>query len=111
MHTGSINPKRQFIRKEKLVYRDNTRFIPAEYDMNGIGMYEGYTHMANIVFFNLGLSEDWIAGARNAIAGAADVCGGVSRLHSGDVCVKILGNGAEALIGLSEEIVKLCSEK
>lgn len=32
----------------QLIYRDNTRYEPDKMDMEGIGMYEGYTHMANI---------------------------------------------------------------
>ncbi len=35
-------------RSGSLIYRDNTRYEPEKMDMEGIGMYEGYTHMANI---------------------------------------------------------------
>ena len=33
---------------DKLIYRDNTRYEPDKMPMEGIGMYEGYTHMANL---------------------------------------------------------------
>lgn len=35
-------------RAGRLIYRDNTRYEPDKMDMEGLGMYEGYTHMANI---------------------------------------------------------------
>ncbi len=35
-------------RGDKLIYRDNTRYEPDKMPMEGIGMYEGYTHMANL---------------------------------------------------------------
>lgn len=35
-------------RNDKLIYRDNTCYEPDRMPMEGIGMYEGYTHVANI---------------------------------------------------------------
>ena len=35
-------------REGKLIYRDNTRYEPDRMPMRGLGMYEGYTHLANI---------------------------------------------------------------
>ena len=31
-----------------LIYRDNTRYDPRLFDMAGVGMYEGYTHLLNL---------------------------------------------------------------
>lgn len=39
-------------RGEKLIYRDNTRYEPDKMPMEGIGLYEGYTHMANLFCLN-----------------------------------------------------------
>ena len=35
-------------REGKLICRDNTRYEPDRMSMRGLGMYEGYTHLANI---------------------------------------------------------------
>ena len=40
--------KVQIFRGQKLIYRDNTCYLPDQMPMEGIGMYEGYTHMANL---------------------------------------------------------------
>ena len=36
----------------KLVYVDNTNYNPKEMDIENFGMYEGYTHFANILIAN-----------------------------------------------------------
>ena len=37
----------------KLIYNDNAMYNPSEIDMKSLGMYENFTHMANLLFFNM----------------------------------------------------------
>lgn len=41
------------VQNDKLIYRDNTCYEPDRMPMEGIGMYEGYTHVANIFLTKL----------------------------------------------------------
>ena len=105
--------KVQIYRGNKLVYRDNTCYEPAKMPMEGLGMYEGYSHMANI--FLTGCVDE--AGAFDGrktrelqeriweiIEETADCDGGVSMLASGDLAVRVFGNRAQVLQGIAEKI-------
>jgi urease accessory protein len=95
-------------RGEELLYRDNCRYGPERMTMEGLGMYEGFSHMANIF-----LTVPDSAGGREMLdeiralqEETADCEGGVSLLASGDLAVRILGNRAQTLQNLAEEIKK-----
>ena len=97
------------------VYLDNTVYDPSLLDMEGLGMYEGFSHLANLVVVNAGVGEDAFLAARDylrdqtgvigaaagAPVGAAEgseaVAGGITRLGSGDVAVRLLGHRAQRL--------------
>ncbi|MGN0355652.1 MAG: urease accessory protein UreD [Muricoprocola sp.] len=94
-----------WVRKNgELIYRDNTRYEPALWEMSGLGMYEGYTHMANQIFFNLEKTDKWMEEVRELLDETEGVEGGVTRITSGDVAVRILGKGSENLLKLLEKI-------
>ena len=96
------------VREEgNLIYLDNTRYDPEFFEMSGIGMYEGYTHLLNLVFFNIEKSESWISAVRELMDETPDIEGGVTRLTSGDVAVRILGKGSEPLLKISEKIQEM----
>ncbi len=89
-------------RNGRLIYRDNTRYEPARTDMEGLGMYEGYTHMANI--FLSGQSEDRKEQIWEILENEKECAGGVTRLVHGDLAVRILGQRAQKLQEIAEEI-------
>lgn len=91
----------------ELIYRDNTRYDPAVFEMDGLGMYEGYTHLANLVFFNIEKSEEWIMQVRELLDETSGMEGGVTRIGSGDAAVRILGKGSEALLKILDKIQSL----
>ena len=101
--------KVEIYRGEKLVYRDNTRYEPEKMPMEGLGMYEGYSHMANI-FLTTSDREDarelqekiWRILEENP-----DCEGGVSQLASGDLAVRVFGNRAQVLQGIAEQIKEI----
>ncbi|MGI6007487.1 MAG: urease accessory protein UreD [Ruminococcus sp.] len=92
----------------KLIYRDNTRYHPGRMEMEGIGMYESYTHLANLFLtgnrVEKGGAEEKI---KDIIEETSDVEGGITRLESGDVAIRVLGRRAQTLQNLTEEIKKV----
>lgn len=91
----------------KLIYLDNTRYDPKLFEMSGTGMYEGFTHLLNLAFFNIEKSEGWITAVRELLDETPDIEGGVTRIASGDAAVRILGKGSEPLLKISEKIQEL----
>lgn len=100
------------------VFLDSTIYEPVStggaMDMEGVGFYEGFSHLANLVLMNLGIDDELFAGVRaylleqtGAIGERAGVrtdaaaddalAGGITRLATGDCLVKVLGHRAQRL--------------
>lgn len=91
----------------RLIYRDNTRYEPQLFGMESLGMYEGYTHLANLLVCNLEKDVSWQERVRELIDGESKVTGGVTKLASGDYVVRILGRQAQKLQELCKAILEL----
>ncbi|MCD8020956.1 MAG: urease accessory protein UreD [Clostridiales bacterium] len=91
-----------------IVYRDNTLYEPKWMDMRGFGMYEGYTHLANLLICNEPKSEKWITAVREKIDDADDMEGGVTRTATGHIVARILGRSGQKLTRMLEEILGAC---
>ena len=92
-------------RGEKLIYRDNTCYEPSRMPMEGIGMYEGYTHMANLFLsksFNSDTEKIW-----QILDDEPEADGGVTCLESGDLALRIFGYRAQKLQQVIDKIKKL----
>ena len=73
--------------------------------MEGIGMYEGYSHMANI-FLSASISQPEIQEKITEIMDTEQECeGGATRLAYGDLAVRIFGNRAQKLQQIAERIL------
>lgn len=94
-------------KKGSLIYRDNTIYDKNLFNMIGIGMFEGYTHLANMIIVNLKEEDSFVDNVRNIIDESEEVQGGISKLQSNDFIIKILGSTAQSLINICEEITKL----
>ena len=122
----------QITRDKRMVYYDNTCFIPKLFDMNGMGMFEGYTHLCNI-FLSKSVEDglrvedesceeamsqvevdsrngdirqvDRISQIRRIINSYNYIDGGVSLLNEGDIAVRILGKRAQVLEECAKEIL------
>ena len=97
---------------------------PLAMDMEGFGLYEGYTHLANLVLVNLGISDETFTAVRGYLrevtgtigasampapatgvsTGDDEVAGGITRLASGDCVVKLLGRRAQRLQDVLEHV-------
>ena len=75
-------------------------------DLDSMGFFEGFTHLANLVLVNMGVSDDRLQATRDYLGGlreqaapesATEVAGGVTRLESGDLVIRLLGRNAQYL--------------
>lgn len=96
--------------KGHLVYRDHTCYRPEQMNMTGDGMYEGFTHLANLVICNEPKSEAWISKVREILDETPQMEGGVTRTTAGHVAVKILGTSGQKLTDMLEQILNLNEE-
>lgn len=106
---GSYLSRIEARREGKLIYRENCRFRPEEYEMEGMGMFEGWSHLANLLLFGPEIGQEQADAVREYLDSREDVCGGVSRSASGDLVIRVLGNQAQTLQELCEELWKICS--
>jgi len=97
-----FSSKVKIYRGGKLIYRDNTCYKPEKMPMEGTGMFEGYSHMANI--FLTGCVVGLQAKIWDILEETYDCDGGVTRLASGDLAVRVLGNRAQKLQEVAEKI-------
>ncbi len=96
----------EIYKSKRLIYRDNTRYEPEKMDLEGFGFLEGYTHMGTAVICNLSLEDDFVRQTREFIDCFGSIHGGVSRLESGDILVRICGGSAQELEQVIDEIIK-----
>ena len=96
-------------RSGKLIYRENNRFCPAKDNMEGTGMFEGYSCLANVMFFHVDAS-DYIDDIRNLIDGQEKICGGVTLTADCDVAVRILGEKSENLLQICDMIFDIVTK-
>jgi len=92
--------------ENKLVYRDNTIYVPKDFKMNGYGFFEGYTHLGNMFICNFENSVEKIHLIREVIEENKEVSGGATLIKNENICVKVLGNSGQILNNLFNEILK-----
>lgn len=92
---------------DKLVYVDNTIYEPSLIDMNNFGMFEGYTHLANILICNFQYDDEKIELIREIIDNNNDLDGGVTLTQYNHISVKVFGKNAQKLTEISEKISEI----
>lgn len=110
-----FSSKVMLYRGDKLIYRDNTRYEPDKMPMEGIGMYEGYTHMANLFLSKISRGQESDASKNlelqekiwQILDEDSEIDGGVTRLTSGDLALRIFGCRAQKLQQVAEKIKRL----
>lgn len=103
---------RILVRREgKLVYRENCRFDPNRYEMEEVGMFEGHSHLANLLVFGMmeAVDEERKNQIREMLENDQEICGGLSVTAYGDTVIRIFGDRAQKLQEVCEEICKAIS--
>lgn len=94
----------EIYRAGQLIYRDNTKYEPKFWNMTGLGMYESYTHLANLFFTKRDSSiQDAVW---ELLEQDSEIEGGITKLASGDYTVRILGRRAQKLEQVSRQIME-----
>ena len=91
----------------RIVYRDYACYEPERMDMRNFGMYEGFTHLANMVICNKQKPEDWVRQVRELLDNSKNMEGGVTRTSAGHIALRILGRNANKLTEITEKILTL----
>lgn len=89
----------------EIIYRDNSNFQPQKSDMTGFGMYEGYTHLANLLIINFDIDDNGVDALREIIDSKDEMIGGVTRLASGDLLVRLFGYSGQKISDLGEDLI------
>ena len=85
------------------VARGNTMYKPEETNMNNFGMFEGYTHFANIIIVNINDYEEKLDEIRKII-NESQLDGGASLTQNNDISIKVFAYNSDKLINLSNKI-------
>jgi urease accessory protein len=91
--------------RDKLIYFDNSDFRPAETNMEGPAMFEGYSHFSSLLMVNIPLSPEQREEIRRDLGRFPDGVGGMTITGSGALCIKTLGNSAEAALECRRRIL------
>jgi len=81
-------------------------YKPEETNMNNFGMFEGYTHFANIIIVNINDYEEKLDEIRKII-NESQLDGGASLTQNNDISIKVFAYNSDKLINLSNKISDL----
>lgn len=89
---------------DKLVFKDNSVFESEVTNLEGLGMFEGYTHLANLILFGFFISENSTAAIAELFS-IYKIDGGVTALLNGGCLIRALANESEVLMRCFQEII------
>ena len=75
-------------------------------DIENFGMYEGYTHFANILIANFRRDESVLKDIIEILKNSDEVEGGASLTQNDDISIKLFGYSSDKLIQVSDKISK-----
>lgn len=93
--------------QEGLIYMDNSCFRPEENAMESYCMFEGFSHMSNLLLVNIRPDNTQNESLMELAAEFTGGIAGISRTGCGDICIRALANGSEPLISLHESVKKI----
>ena len=92
-------------RDKKLFYRDFSYFDPSFFDLGGMGMYEKYTHLNNLLLFGIHLCAQDISNVQNYLHSRVDAEGEITQINKNDYLLRIMGSSSQQLLDISETIL------
>lgn len=90
---------------DKIVYRDNCYLVPTEHNLASCGMFEGYSHLGNLIIYGYLFDPADLAAIQEIINESGLDCG-ISALTGGGHLVRVLSHGAEPITELFNSIKK-----
>ncbi len=89
----STRMKTRIFLEDELVYFDNLKLIPAEYDMQDFGILEGYKNFGTMIVVDKRVDRDIINHIREEIRNSGlDIKFGITSLEVKGFIIRILGN-------------------
>jgi urease accessory protein len=83
---------------ERLLYRDNTDYIPADTSLSGLGIFEGYSHSATIVLCHTGATLTQIRERLEALTGrGVAFTAAATALYGNALLIKAMSHSAQEL--------------
>lgn len=86
------------------IYRDNTIYEPEKFEMEGMGMYEGYTHLASMLLCNYEIGDETLSQMMEFLDETENIDGAVTRSNHGDIVIRILGKSGQHLTNICEKM-------
>lgn len=91
----------------RYIYRDNTIYDPSMFEMEKVGMYEGYTHLASMLICNYEVSQEHISKMLEVIDDTEEIEGAVTTSDHGDLVVRILGTNGQKLTNICKKLEEI----
>lgn len=91
---------------DKIVYRDNCYLVPTEQNLASCGMFEGYSHLGNLIIYGYVFNSENLTSIHAAIDESGLDCG-ISALAGGGYLIRVLSNAAEPITELFNTIKKV----
>lgn len=88
----------------KLIYRDNTYYDPLSWNMQGFGMYEGFSHLGNLIICNESKDDLWVQKARILLDQAIDIEGGITQNGQNLTIVRMLGKTSQNIMDIMDRL-------
>ena len=73
-------------------------------DIENFGMYEGYTHFANMVIVNFSKDSNILKHIIDIINNCDEIEGGASLTQNDDISIKMFGYNSDKLMQVSDKI-------
>lgn len=90
-------------KNEKLIFFDNTHLQPAQQDIQGLGLYEAFTHAANIFIVNKEANEEYRKVFLKLLRDYEGIECGISILEFGTI-IRILGKSSDRLMKITDDL-------
>lgn len=100
----SFKSRTKIFYEGKLLFMDNTVLIPDEQQLNSIGLYDKFTHQANIIIVSECVNENLKMALVKLLDQFQDIDFGVSMSFKFGIVIRILGTGSEKLVDITESI-------
>lgn len=100
----SFKSRTKIFYQNKLLFMDNTVLIPQEQQLNSIGLYDKFTHQANMIIVSEKADENLKMLLVRLLDQFEDIDFGVSISFKFGIVIRILGKGSEKLIDITEKV-------
>ncbi len=89
----------------ELIYVDNIKLQPESMSLEGIGLYEGYTHMGTLLLCHIPKEPIWFQEVRALLDTTPDIEGGITQLSATSSIIRLLGYQADKMENILNKLL------